>query len=58
MLPPGVDPTGYIQWPDFGRGQPYARTSATSNYNSLQSKYTRRFSKGLDILFAIPSQKP
>lgn len=57
ILPPGTDPKPYIQWPDFGRGQPYARTSATSNYHSLQTKYTRRFSKGLDVLFAYTFAK-
>jgi Carboxypeptidase regulatory-like domain/TonB dependent receptor len=57
ILPPGTNPNGYIQWPDFGRGQPYARTAATSNYSSLQTKYTRRFSKGLDMMFAYTYAK-
>ena len=57
MLPPGTDPSKYIRWPDFGRGQPYARTAGTSNYNSLQSKYNRRFSKGLDMIFAYTYAK-
>jgi hypothetical protein len=57
ILPPGTDPTPYIPWPDFARGQPYGRTSATSNYHSLQTKYTRRFSKGLDMLLSYTFAK-
>jgi hypothetical protein len=53
LLPPGTPTTGatnYIPFPDFGAGMPYFATSGTSNYKSLQTKWTHRASKGLDIL--------
>jgi hypothetical protein len=53
LLPPSVDPQPYIPFPDFGRGATYATTQANSYYHSLQTKYTRRLSKGLDTLVAF-----
>jgi hypothetical protein len=55
LLPPDVNPQGsvpYVPFPDFGRDASYASTNANSYYHSLQSKYTRRLSKGLDVLAA------
>jgi hypothetical protein len=53
ILPPSVDPQPYIPFPDFGRGAAYATTQGNSYYHSLQTKYTRRLSKGLDTLVAF-----
>jgi len=53
LLPPGTDPQLYVPFPDFARGSPYATTNANSNYHSLQTKYTRRMAKGLEVLAAF-----
>ncbi len=53
LLPPGTPTTGatnYIPFPDFGAGMPYFATSGNSGYKSLQTKWTHRASKGLDVL--------
>ena len=60
-LPPGTPFTGYvasagaapqnfIPFPDWSEGMPYFSTAGDSSYNSLQTKWTHRASKGLDIL--------
>jgi len=53
ILPPGTDPQSYVPFPDFSRGEPYATTDANSYYHSLQTKYTRRMARGLDMLAAF-----
>ncbi len=53
LLPPGTNPQLYVPFPDFARGSPYATTNANSNYHSLQTKFTRRMAKGLDVLAAF-----
>src|SRR5207245_10757849 len=53
LLPPVTDPQLYVPFPDFARGSPYATTNANSNYHSLQTKYTRRMAKGLEVLAAF-----
>jgi hypothetical protein len=50
LLPPGTPTTAYIPFPDFGAGSPYFATAGDSGYNSLQTKWTHRASRGLDIL--------
>jgi hypothetical protein len=50
LLPPGTPNTAYIPFPDFGAGMPYYGTIGNSSYNSLQTKWTRRAGKGLNIL--------
>jgi hypothetical protein len=52
MLPPGVNPQPYVAHPDFARGSSYASTNGNSHYHSLQAKFERRFSKGLDASVA------
>ncbi len=53
ILPPGTNPQLYVAYPDFGRGEPYAATEANSYYHSLQTKYTRRMARGLNLLAAF-----
>jgi hypothetical protein len=53
VLPPGTNPQLYVAYPDFARGEPYATTETNSYYHSLQTKYTRRLAKGLDMLAAF-----
>lgn len=50
ILTPGSNPQLFIPWPDFARGASYASTSGNSHYHSLQSKFTRRLSNGLNFL--------
>jgi hypothetical protein len=49
---PGTNANNYIPFRKFARGSSYATTNATSNYHALQTKFTRRMSKGLDFLVA------
>jgi hypothetical protein len=50
LLPPGTNPQNYVQWPDFSRGSLWVRTVGESSYDSLQTKFIRRYSKGLQFL--------
>ena len=52
VLPPGVNPQLHVPFPHFARGSSYASTVGVSRYHSLQTKYTRRLSKGLEFLTA------
>jgi hypothetical protein len=52
ILPPDVNPALHITFPSFARGSSYATTDGNSHYHSLQTKFTRRMSKGLDFLAA------
>jgi hypothetical protein len=50
LLPPGTPNTPYIPFPDFGAGNPYFATAGNSSYNSLQTNWTHRSPKGLNML--------
>jgi hypothetical protein len=50
ILPPSENPARYIPFPSFARGSSYATTDGNSHYHSLQTKFTKRFSHGLDFL--------
>lgn len=50
ILPPGTATTPYLEYPDFAQGSSYGITSGTSDYNSLQTKYERRFNHGFQML--------
>jgi hypothetical protein len=50
ILPPGTPITPYIPFPDFAAGASYDITAGSTSYNSLQTKYERRFSHGLNML--------
>ena len=50
ILPPGTPTTPYVAFPDFAQGSSYDITAGSSSYNSLQSKYEHRFSRGLQML--------
>jgi hypothetical protein len=50
ILPPGTPITPYLAFPDFANGASYDITAGSSSYNSLQTKYERRFSHGLYFL--------
>ncbi len=50
ILPPGTATTPYVAFPDFAQGSSYDITSGSSAYNSLQTKYEHRFSKGFQTL--------
>ena len=54
---PGAAPQNFIPFPDFGAGMPYFATSGNSSYNSLQTKWTHRAAKGLDILLGYTLAK-
>ena len=50
LLPPGTNPQQYVQWPDFARGSLFVRTVGVSSYDSLQTKFQRRYHRGLEFL--------
>ena len=50
ILPPGTPITPYLAFPDFANGASYDQTAGTASYNSLQTKYERRFSHGFNML--------
>jgi len=50
LLPPGTDTTSYRPYPDFGWGSVLTRTAGVSDYHSMQATWTRRMSKGLDLI--------
>ncbi|MFZ0593794.1 MAG: TonB-dependent receptor [Bryobacteraceae bacterium] len=57
LLPLGYNPQNYVPFPDFARGSSFADTVGVSNYQSLQTKYQRRLSNGLTMLFAYTYSK-
>jgi hypothetical protein len=50
LLPPGTNPQAHVDWPDFARGSLLIRTVGVSSYGSLQTKFQRRYHKGLQFL--------
>jgi len=50
MLPPGLNVTNYIPYPDFTPYITYTKFSANSHYSSLQVNYERRVTSGLNVL--------
>jgi len=50
ILPPGTPTTPYVAYPDFAQGSSYDITAGSSSYNSLQTKYEHRFSRGFQML--------
>jgi hypothetical protein len=50
ILPPGTPITPYLAFPDFANGASYDETAGSTSYNSLQTKYERRFSHGFNML--------
>ena len=57
LLPPSASLTAYIPFPDFGANMPYFATAGNSGYNSLQTKWVHRASKGLDVLLGYTLAK-
>ena len=59
ILPPGqgLNAQNYVPFPTFARGSSLAATTGNSHYHALQSKYIRRFSKGLDALVSYTYSK-
>jgi hypothetical protein len=59
ILPPGqgLNAQNYVTYPIFARGSSLAATTGNSHYHSLQSKFQRRFSKGLDMLVSYTWSK-
>jgi hypothetical protein len=52
LLPPGTDPQRYVEWPDFARGSLLVRTVGVSSYDSLQTKFERRYHRGFQFLLS------
>jgi hypothetical protein len=52
LLPPGTNPQPYVNWPDFARGSLFVRTLGVSSYDSLQTKFQRRYHRGLQFLLS------
>jgi len=50
ILPPGLNVTNYIPYPDFTPYITYTRFGGDSHYGALQVNYERRVSQGLSIL--------
>ena len=50
LLPPGTNPQPHVDWPDFARGSLFVRTVGVSSYDSLQTKFQRRYHNGLQFL--------
>jgi len=67
LLPPGTPLVGdttsgatalnHLPFPLFGNGMPYYGTVGNSSYNSLQTKWVHRASKGLDVLLGYTLAK-
>ena len=57
ILPPGTPITPYIAFPDFAADASYDITAGSTSYNSLQTKYERRFSHGFNMLAGYTWQR-
>lgn len=52
LLPVGTNMLPHIAWPDFQRNSILVRTVGVSSYDSLQTKFQRRWHNGLAFLLA------
>lgn len=53
ILPPNLNPQNYVPYPGFARNSfGYMTMQGSSYYHSMQAKFQRRFSHGLNILTA------
>ena len=52
MAPAGTNTWDFVDLQYFSRGSSYASTVGNAHYHSLQTKYTKRYSRGLDFLLA------
>jgi len=52
LLPPGTNPQPFVNWPSFARGSLLVRTVGVSSYDSLQTKFQRRYHQGLQFLLS------
>jgi hypothetical protein len=52
LLPPGTTRNPYIDFPDFAINSLLVRTIGVSSYDSLQTKFQRRYHNGLAFLLA------
>ena len=52
LLPNGTNPQPFVQFPDFARGSLNIRTVGVSSYDSLQTKFQRRYHRGLQFLLS------
>jgi len=52
LLPNGTNPQPFVQFPDFARGSLNIRTVGVSSYDSLQTKFQRRYHGGLQFLMS------
>ncbi len=52
LLPPGTNPVPYVDFPDFARNSLLVRTVGVSSYDSLQTKFQRRYYNGLQFLLS------
>ena len=50
LAPASADPTDFLQFPDFGRGNSFATTDGNSYYHGLQTKLEKQFANGLNFL--------
>ncbi|MEJ7606109.1 MAG: hypothetical protein WKF37_07540, partial [Bryobacteraceae bacterium] len=57
LAPPGTNVVPYLPLKNFARGSSYASTVGNAHYHSLQAKYTRRVSDGLNFLTAYTWSK-
>ncbi len=52
LLPPGTTRNPYVNWPDFAINSLLVRTVGVSSYDSLQTKFRRRYHNGLQFLLS------
>jgi hypothetical protein len=50
ILPPGVNPTNYLPFPNLSENAEFLSAGANSDYRSLQTNYEHRFNNGLELL--------
>lgn len=53
----GLNPQNHVAFPTFARGSSLAMTTGNSHYHSLQTKFQRRMSRGLDALVSYTYSK-
>ncbi len=49
ILPPGVNQTNYLRFPNLSQNAEFLSSGADSNYRSLQTAYEHRFSGGFSL---------